>query len=329
MKKWMVNSVLLSLGLVIGYFAAQFFNSESFSNKKEAGIAPKALNDHLRYLESTLDTIHHIKPNPIPGEWLYHNEESQQYPHGFLKQYPNIVEGERTKVYIQPIGEFTNEQSEIIAITGDYLNVFYGVVVVVLAPISADEIPDDNRRIGMNGMEQLQTGYIMNDILGPSLPEDGRALMAFTTDDLYPDDSYNFVFGQGSLGGNVGVYSIARFGNPAADSAQFDLCLKRTLKVASHELGHIFGIKHCVNYECIMNGSNHIEETDSKPVYLCPLDLLKVSQGLGIDEVYRYRKLAQFWNSKGYEKEANFYDFSAYLLEENQGRKEGGLHDNQ
>ena len=33
----------------------------------------------------------------------------------------------------------------------------------------------------------------------------------------------------------------------------------------THEIGHMFGIKHCVHFNCLMNGSNHEEENDSKP----------------------------------------------------------------
>ena len=32
-----------------------------------------------------------------------------------------------------------------------------------------------------------------------------------------------------------------------------------------HEFGHMFGIKHCVFYNCLLNGSNHIIETDNRP----------------------------------------------------------------
>ena len=328
MKKWISYSLLLLLGLIIGISIYHFFFTEKEVDQ-EVSVIPKELRDHLRYLESSLDTIQYLKSNPIPGEWLFHNQETQQYPHEFLSVFPNILEEKRDKIYIQPIGAFSVKQKDIIAITAEYLRVFYSVDVAIMDAVSADEIPAENRRISVDGNEQLQTTYIMDEILTPNIPDDARAYMGFTAYDLYPNDKYNFVFGQGRVGGKVGIYSIARFGFPDQDSTQFDLCLKRTLKVASHELGHIFGITHCVDYECIMNGSNYLDETDAKPVYFCPLDLLKVSQGLGIDEVYRYKNLAQFWEEKGYRKEADFYRISARLLEQNTDRREGGLHNNQ
>ena len=35
--------------------------------------------------------------------------------------------------------------------------------------------------------------------------------------------------------------------------------------VLCHEASHLFGIKHCVYASCVMNGSNHLEESESRP----------------------------------------------------------------
>lgn len=49
-----------------------------------------------------------------------------------------------------------------------------------------------------------------------------------------------------------------------------------------HELSHVLYMKHCVLYECLMNGSNLIEEADKKPMALCAVCLRKLSTYLGI-----------------------------------------------
>ena len=51
----------------------------------------------------------------------------------------------------------------------------------------------------------------------------------------------------------------------------------RALKSVCHEIGHVFFIKHCQAYECIMNGSSQVEECDNKPFMLCPVCLRKIS----------------------------------------------------
>ena len=38
-----------------------------------------------------------------------------------------------------------------------------------------------------------------------------------------------------------------------------------------HEIGHLFHIKHCIWFECMMNGSNSMEESDDKPMHFCPI----------------------------------------------------------
>lgn len=53
--------------------------------------------------------------------------------------------------------------------------------------------------------------------------------------------------------------------------AETDVLIYRCLKTACHELCHVIGITHCKTYECLMNGSNLIEEADRKPFLLCPV----------------------------------------------------------
>jgi archaemetzincin len=43
-----------------------------------------------------------------------------------------------------------------------------------------------------------------------------------------------------------------------------------------------------------MNGSNHLEESDARPMHLCPVDLRKLQQSIGFDVVERYRRLCDF-----------------------------------
>ena len=57
----------------------------------------------------------------------------------------------------------------------------------------------------------------------------------------------------------------------------------------------MFGIRHCVYFNCLMNGSNHLEESDRRPLHLCPVDLRKLQWTLGFDIAGRYRRLLDFW----------------------------------
>jgi len=40
---------------------------------------------------------------------------------------------------------------------------------------------------------------------------------------------------------------------------------------------------HGVFFNCLMNGSNHLAESDRRPLHLCPVDLRKLQWTLGFD----------------------------------------------
>lgn len=82
--------------------------------------------------------------------------------------------------------------------------------------------------------------------------------------------------GLAALRARVGVYSFHRFGNPDAGHGAFCTCLWRIVRTAVHEAGHMLGMKHCVAYQCSMNGSNSLEESDRRPLALCPECLAKL-----------------------------------------------------
>ena len=60
---------------------------------------------------------------------------------------------------------------------------------------------------------------------------------------------------------------------------------------ATHETGHMFGIRHCIAYECGMNGSNHSDERDRQPLEFCPECQPKLWWTCGLDPLERSRAL--------------------------------------
>ena len=75
--------------------------------------------------------------------------------------------------------------------------------------------------------------------------------------------------------------------------------MRRAAKVLTHEAGHMFGIRHCIYYECNMNGANHLEEADSTPMHLCLVCLRKMQHAVGFDPEVRYRRLKAFYGKNG------------------------------
>ena len=56
----------------------------------------------------------------------------------------------------------------------------------------------------------------------------------------------------------------------------------------------MFGIQHCVYYNCAMNGSNHLSESDRRVPNLCPICLRKLQEALKFDLTERYAAILNF-----------------------------------
>jgi archaemetzincin len=151
--------------------------------------------------------------------------------------------------------------------------------------------------------------------LAPDLPGDAFATIAFTSSDLWPGDGWNFVFGYASFRDRVGVWSLSRFGNPDEDEEAFKKCLLRTIKVATHETGHMFSIQHCIRFQCNMQGSNSLPESDSQPLALCPECHAKILFATGANPIARYEKLIEFCQIHGLTEQLEFFKKSKAALE--------------
>ncbi|HEX3999985.1 MAG TPA: archaemetzincin [Pirellulales bacterium] len=236
------------------------------------GTAPATGN-----IATIRDTIEKVKPlfkvkaAPQPGDWLEKQHEPGQTFEQYIRSNPNRPTAARTTIYVQPIGAFGEKEKKLLDATVDLLGRIYNLPVKTLDPIALDAIPAKARRINSaTHKEQLLTEYILGELLPPRRPANAVALLALTTSDLWPGQGWNYVFGQASLTERVGVWSSARYGDPNAGDEAYRRCLMRMCKVATHETGHMFGIEHCTAYECGMNGSNSLAETDRSPLAFCP-----------------------------------------------------------
>ncbi|KAJ6087137.1 hypothetical protein N7467_006051 [Penicillium canescens] len=92
-----------------------------------------------------------------------------------------------------------------------------------------------------------------------------------------------------------------------------DLWLGRVCRTASHELGHCFGIDHCVYYACAMQGTASIAEDARQPPYLCPVDLAKVLHATSASASDRYKALLEFCDRPAHRKSYLFKPFAAWI----------------
>ncbi|HZE99336.1 MAG TPA: archaemetzincin [Planctomycetota bacterium] len=230
---------------------------------------------------------------PKPGEWRWRYPEPEQTFEQYSVGPVNRRCGHRTTFYLQPLGEASTRYRGVLERIRAHSEAYFGVPAKILDPVPmvADALEPERK--------QYHATRIIRH-LADRLPPDALVSMGITDRDLY-SEGLNFVFGEGSLHQRCGVYSLRRF-----ETDDAPLFLRRTLKLVSHEAGHILSIEHCAVWSCVMQGANTLEEHDGHPMHLCPVDLRKILWNVGIDGDERYRNLRRLYGDWGLEAEAGW-----------------------
>jgi archaemetzincin len=233
------------------------------------------------------------------GDWLTQHPEDGETFEEYVNSHPTLPTEERKTIYIQPIGTFSADQMKIIGLTADYMRAFYDLPVLLGSVKPLGKVPKALERMQYPNNRQIRTSYFIDDLLPRLLADDAAALICLTNYDLYPGETWNYVFGQASLEKRVGVWSLWRLEKNDGKRAGVGLFLDRTLKVAMHETGHMFSMRHCTKYECLMSGTNHLAETDRRPLDTCPECTMKIAWAMNYPPANRYKNLAEFWRKQG------------------------------
>lgn len=264
-------------------------------------------------LQKAFDPGADFDPIPAPGphDWQANHPEPGQAFEEYVRSSPNRPDARRTVIYLQPLGDFAKDKSPPLERLRDYAGAFFSMKVKILPSIDISGAHLTSRRNPHTGNRQIQTGGVLN-LVRKTLPDDAFCLLAITMEDLYPDERWNFVFGEASLRQRVGVYSFARYDplfykEPRGKDYE-KLILRRSCKVLAHETGHMFGLQHCIHFRCLLNGSNHLGESDSRPMHLCPVCLRKLQYAVGLDVPARYRDLLRFYKEGGFDDEARWME---------------------
>jgi archaemetzincin len=247
-------------------------------------------------------------PEPGPGDWLNVAHEKGQAFERFAQTTARNPSESPQCIYLKPVGEdFPQAHSRLLQQLQRFGTAFFAQEVRVLPPLAVEGTGITMRQNRFTDVVQLKTRDIL-PALARDIPADASCVLGLTAYDLYPHDTWSFVFGEALLGDRVGVFSIARYDPAFYDKPADDrpLLLRRSCKVLAHETCHMFGIQHCVFFNCLMNGSNHLEESDRRPLHLCPVDLRKLQWSLAFDVADRYRQLLSFWRDAGVDDEAEW-----------------------
>jgi archaemetzincin len=275
-----------------------------------------------------LDSDFERMGEPKPGEWLFHHYEPGQSFEDYVRSSPVRASGKRRVLVFQPVGPLSDEEEDIIRSAVLFAGLWFDLPTRVEPAVPLPQkgwhrlrhFPWQDKPV-----KQYRTDYFLHELLPGRLPEDAVCFLAITMADLYPDDQWNFVFGQASLSERVGVYSMARyfpkFWGEGESMQGRTLPLKRSCKVLVHEVGHIFGLKHCIDYRCAMNASNSLEESDQRPLWLCPVCLKKLQWNRGLDVISRYEALKTFYEKYDLNEEAAWVTRRLEKIANNQQKK--------
>lgn len=304
MEAMIVRCILPALAI---YFAMGF----SAPTQGEIRQAIGSIEGLSHTFRSALNSGFDFDPIPLPnsGDWLDEHYEKGQTYDDFVRTGKNKPDLLRNTIYLQPLGEFPEDRSPSLEVLKICATVSFALPVKILPPQNIERIHFTTRINPYTGNRQILTRDVLVFLAG-RLPDDASCVLAITMVDLYPDPSWNFVFGQASLLKRVGVFSFARY-DPAfyGDKRQRGyrkLLLRRSCKVLIHETAHMFSLGHCIFFSCVMNGSNHLQESDARPMFFCPVCLRKIHHSAGFDVVDRYRRLLLFYERIGFTNETRW-----------------------
>ncbi|KAH3760552.1 Zn-dependent protease [Pelomyxa schiedti] len=232
---------------------------------------------------------------PGPGDWLWSQRECGQDFDSFLATCgtPSAKASLRDTVYLLPLGHLDIDLHFLQRFAQAYL----ATVVHLMEPWVVQKNPDarasartkaptDVHKEKHHQVYEIPGSLPSTEIVEDTLPS--MCLVAITMEDLY-SVGFNWVFGLAE--NRVGVFSFARYLNATANHS----LLWRSCQTLVHETLHLFNFEHCIYYNCVMNGSNSLEEADNQPMQLCPICLRKLHAKTGCNIQERYRKLLQLY----------------------------------
>ena len=250
-------------------------------------------NSTLKKILMTSETFHKPLPLPEKDDWLYSHKENGQTYSQFMSY--NLIRPSKNKIiYINPLQEMSQTFLDNCVL---YCQSFFYPLKIKLIKISNLKSLNIESRINEYTNKIQYNASQINSKMAKFVPNDAHCVLSILLDDLYPKPDWNFVFGLANIKQRVGVFSFARFdpnffGINRPDNFDSYL-LYRSCNTLTHEICHTFGILHCIYYNCLMNGSNSLEESLKRPLIECPVCLRKLHEVIGFDCKERYNKIKE------------------------------------
>lgn len=122
------------------------------------------------------------------------------------------------------------------------------------------------------GRDQLDADQLLVQLESARLEfvQPDHALVGITAKDI-GSPLFTHFFGRARLGGGAALVSLARLAPPFYGlKADDGLMRERAELEVMHELGHLFGLEHCRDPECVMRFAGTVEAIDLRGGTYCP-----------------------------------------------------------
>jgi archaemetzincin len=258
---------------------------------------------------------------PMPprrrGDWRSVRPEPAQSVAEFLASAPNVREAPRERLTLLPLGRFPVDVivgTEFVGLVRTPMPADIAALLAAFFATPTDLLPAEPLPEGLPWREvrghRQHDAHALLGAAAPRLPADAYGMLTLVTVDLFAAPEQQYAFGWSTFHDRLAVIGFARFdpsffGGPAPADVQ-GAVLRRSLRVAVHEVGHLFGLAHCQAFRCVMNGVADLDELDSIPLRLCPLCLRKLHLVTGLDVNARDAALLRAFEALGLPEEAHW-----------------------
>jgi archaemetzincin len=165
----------------------------------------------------------------------------------------------RGSIAVLPVGELPHEAPRIVA-----------EHIAALLNLSSDILPAVS--IPSGAYDEVRSQYDagrMIQALETLVPAAYEKVIGLVNVDLFIP-IFTHVLGEAQVGGRFAIASLfrlrkARDGTPPSEKKIFN----RLVKVAVHEIGHLFNGGHCMDKTCLMNFSGNVRDLDDLPLKFC------------------------------------------------------------
>jgi len=169
-------------------------------------------------------------------------------------------------IFIAPIKFYSNLLLQKLAV--ELSKRFLSKIHIIDLKINIDDFFSADRK-------QYFSTQIIAEALKLTAEYNGKIVLLTDADIFVP--ALTFIFGEAQINGKHAILSVCRLHEEFYSGiSNENLLLERTIKEVLHELGHCYGLRHCIDWDCVMHSSPGIEEVDIKGNTFCKNCITKI-----------------------------------------------------